>query len=223
MWTSISKWTKWSPGTLAMCPVKPSNAKNHMWSQLQEPMVLHLGNMAAKMISKKKCIQHTHNEMASNPFPNNQVWNRSTRNLQHIHRVVNYQKPRLSAPAHSHSWGTRSRYKKERGRWVLDYLLEVSCLRTDWGTESTITCTHNLRDKICWIWYPISRPYGLIFTRQAAIWQAKLCKANLWCQVSSVQATVKKISPKQLLDHIPAHHMRHWQKPMGLLYSMLAL
>jgi hypothetical protein len=29
--------------------------------------------------------------MASNPFPNNQVWNRSTRNLQHIHRVGNYQ------------------------------------------------------------------------------------------------------------------------------------
>jgi hypothetical protein len=69
---------------------KPSNAKNHLWSQLQEPMVLHPGNMATIMISKKKCIQHTHNETASNPFPNNQVWNRSTRNLQHIHRVVNY-------------------------------------------------------------------------------------------------------------------------------------
>lgn len=59
----------------------------------------------------------------------------------------------MSAPAHSHSRGTRSQYKKERGRGVLDYLLEVSCLRTDWGTESTITCTHNLRDKICRIWY----------------------------------------------------------------------
>lgn len=123
LWTSISKWTKWSPGTLAMYPVKPSNAKNHMWSQLQEPMVLHPGNMATIMISKNKCIQHTHNEMASNPFPNNQVWNRSTRNLQHIHRVVNYQSldcvpPPIVIPEEQE---VDTKKKEEDGFWIISW------------------------------------------------------------------------------------------------------